>query len=373
MTDKLDLKEMSNFIANDFPKPKAKSPTFLQLAEMPHYENVISNIYAFFMRPNESHGFGVLFLEALLRTAKINISREELNFHTISVTREEVTAKGNRIDLVIRAGDIALIIENKIYHHAEFNPFEDYWSSVSEGNKIGIILSLHHLEPKHKSFISVTHKSFMHHVSALLPDYFASASPKFLIYLQDFFQDIDSLYPMDNSENLAAVKFFIDNREKFTQLEKIKKQAEEFKIQQIEKVARQLQLISRSTGANSYRYIDLYSQKGVRLSYEILMGDLFSTRSFMIRLCSTGETMNLRKAYELTKGQAVESGLAESNMPHYKNFLYFFEKIYYVENDTGNESKLLLFADVLYATIQQEWTEISNKVLAQLISNKEWY
>lgn len=364
------LQELADFLSGNLPHPKVKPPTFLQLAEMPHYENVISNIYAFFLRPNEVHGFGAMFLQALLNAVSSNIICEELNLELVTVGREVTTKKGNRIDLLISTGDTALIIENKIYHHDEYNPFEDYWSSVKAVNKIGIVISLHRLKPRHKEFANITHSDFMRHIVDLMPAYSSSASPKFLIYLQDLLQDIESLYPMHNSENLAAVKFFIDNREKFAQLEIIRQQADKFKLQEIDQVAQRMQLPSRSTGAGSYKYIDLHSAKGVRLSYEIWVGSLFATRSFMIRLCSTGETVKLHEAYEHVKEQAALEGIHKPKMPQHENWLYFFEKIYHIEHDNGSESKLLMFADILYDTIENDWAAIAKKALNYLVDGE---
>jgi len=368
--DNLSLQELSEFLNGNLPQPKAKSPTFLQLAEMPHYENVISNIYAFFLRPTEAHGFGAMFLQALLDEVGSNIACEELNLEVIAVNREVITNKGNRIDLLVNAGNISIIIENKIYHHDEYNPFNDYWDFVESENKIGIIISLYKVKSKHERFVSITHRDFMHRIMSIMPTYFSSASPKFLIYLQDLFQDIDSLYPMHNSDNLAAVKFFIDNREKFAQLEKIRQQADNFKLQEIDQVAQRMQKTSRSTGASSYRYIDLCNTKEIRLSYEIWMGSLFATRSFMIRLCSTGETAKLDKAYNDFEEEASLSGLYKPKMPRYGNWLYFFEKIYHVENDNGSDSKLLMFADVLCSAIENDWTTVTEKILISLTTDE---
>lgn len=361
-----NLEELTELLSI-LPQPKVKPTTFLQIAEMPHYENVISNIYAFFLRPNEAHGFGKMFLEALLNAVGAEGVLSEINLESLSVGREVTTDKGNRIDLLVNAGDVSLIIENKIYHHSEYNPFEDYWSHVLNKKKIGIIISLHGTGKNHNEFRSITHREFMHEVVKLLPSYSDSASPKFLIYLHDLFQDIDSLYPMHNPENIEAVKFFIENRDKFIQLSKIQQQADNFKLQAIDQVAKRLQKVSRSTGAGYYRYIDLCSEKGVRLSYEVLMGDLFKTRSFMIRLCSTGETKILHDAYENFKHQALSEGLNESKMPHYENWIYFFEKIYYIEDDNGLDSKLLMFSEALYDVIEKDWASIAGEIGAYLL------
>ena len=45
----IDLNKLQHFInQNDIPIIKGKPKTFLGIAKQPHYENVLSNIYAFY-------------------------------------------------------------------------------------------------------------------------------------------------------------------------------------------------------------------------------------------------------------------------------------------------------------------------------------
>src|SRR3954454_21989834 len=76
-------------------------PTFMEIAGYPHYENVCSNILAFFLDPEEQHGLGVLVLDALAHVG--SISTEEGVWSNISVEREIPTEAGNRIDILIES------------------------------------------------------------------------------------------------------------------------------------------------------------------------------------------------------------------------------------------------------------------------------
>jgi hypothetical protein len=52
-------------LEHEFPKNIKKTPTLLEIAGMPHYENVDSNILAFLLDPAGEHGLEDLFLNSL--------------------------------------------------------------------------------------------------------------------------------------------------------------------------------------------------------------------------------------------------------------------------------------------------------------------
>ncbi len=81
-------------------------------------ENRISKVLAFFLDPSASHGQGSSFLEALLKTPKLEGAKECYNSgEQISVITECQTYTKRRIDILIKFGDwkYAVGIENKIW------------------------------------------------------------------------------------------------------------------------------------------------------------------------------------------------------------------------------------------------------------------
>ena len=94
----------------------------MEIAGYPHFENVCSNILAFYLQPNNEHGFGTLFLDVLASLIDEEIVIDGQN---VDIRREELTKKGNRIDLVIESDNYIFGIENKIYADP-YNPFEEY-------------------------------------------------------------------------------------------------------------------------------------------------------------------------------------------------------------------------------------------------------
>jgi hypothetical protein len=101
-----------------------RPPTFMEIAGYPHYENVCSNILAFFLDPDEPHGLGILVLNAFASAGDIAAAEEEVGGN-VSVEREVITDAGNRIDILIESDTHAVIIENKIFAGAG-NHFADY-------------------------------------------------------------------------------------------------------------------------------------------------------------------------------------------------------------------------------------------------------
>ena len=70
----------------------ARPRTFMEIAGYPYLENVCSNVLAFFMDPEESHGLGSLVLDALLSIGHSTETTEDIGGN-ISVEREVSTSK----------------------------------------------------------------------------------------------------------------------------------------------------------------------------------------------------------------------------------------------------------------------------------------
>jgi hypothetical protein len=85
--------------------------TFMEVADYPHYENVCSNILAFYLDPTLEHKMGDLLLRALMERLKINWNGE---ISRADITREEPSPGGGRLDLLIITDDFVIGIENKI-------------------------------------------------------------------------------------------------------------------------------------------------------------------------------------------------------------------------------------------------------------------
>ncbi len=205
--------------------------TFFDISGYPHYEDVISNYYRFFLDPEAEHGFGRMFLNALLNQLDRNI-----DFVNIQIKREHSTDKGGSIDLCIideaENDEIlnAIIIENKIYSGLR-NDLIDYFNSVPAKNKVGIYLTLNNEKLPDEAaryFLNVTHKQWMDGVKAILGGYILNSNEKYLILLKDFIQNIENM--SNEKEMNSNIKFYFEHSDKIKNLIELKRIAEQHLI-----------------------------------------------------------------------------------------------------------------------------------------------
>lgn len=78
-----------------------KDFNIFQVAGFPHYEVVSSRVLEFFFDPNESHGLGTLFLEALSTFLVSGKDVESFINTDWEIERESITSNNNRIDLLL--------------------------------------------------------------------------------------------------------------------------------------------------------------------------------------------------------------------------------------------------------------------------------
>lgn len=209
--------EIETFLSSiNIPEIKTKPKTFLGIAKQPHYENVLSNLYAFYFDVDEEHGLGDLFLSSLLeliQQSEIGKGKSIPLDDGFDIETEYSTLKGGRIDLLLSNDEHAIIIENKVYH-ALINNLDDYWESIecsSEENKIGIVLSLYEITPiKNPNFINITHLGFLKCVMANSGKYLLNATDKYLVYLKDLYQNIINL--STNNIKKKDLEFYLNNQ-----------------------------------------------------------------------------------------------------------------------------------------------------------------
>jgi|26BtaG_2_1085354.scaffolds.fasta_scaffold11652_1 hypothetical protein len=103
-----------------------KELTLFDVGTRGHFENPTTELLSFFLDSKKEHGLGHCFLNGLqdvLEEKGILAGLGSLQ----SVETEVVTAKGNRIDLVLETDQAVIVVECKIYHEQN-NPFDDYSS-----------------------------------------------------------------------------------------------------------------------------------------------------------------------------------------------------------------------------------------------------
>ena len=130
-----------------------------------HYENVCSNILAFYFDTKEEHGLSNIVLNLLIKVLishNINIELSD-NKDKFEVNREYTTLKDNRIDIVIQNENLVIGIENKIYASI-YNDLENYSNTLNKLKKtsIKVLLSLHNNSNvvSNTDFINITQKKY---------------------------------------------------------------------------------------------------------------------------------------------------------------------------------------------------------------------
>jgi hypothetical protein len=201
------------------PQAVNREPTFMEIAGYPHFENVCSNILAFYLQPINNHGFGTLFLEVLATLIDEEIVIDGQN---VEVRREELTKKGNRIDLVIKSDNYIFGIENKIYA-APYNPFDDYAEHLellSDGHKVSkILLSLRSVQPSPQlhGFYPISYEIFLQKVLANIGSCFMTAHEPHITFLRDFIQTLQNLQEV-TAMDLQRLEYFQKNQQHISTL-----------------------------------------------------------------------------------------------------------------------------------------------------------
>ena len=194
-----------------------ESKSIFDVTGYPHYENVCSNILAFYLDPNNEHGLGNLLFSSLMNLADGNESQPNI----IQIDRERLTNKGNRLDIVIETENQVIGIENKIFHYLnndlpDYSDSADDWAKLNQLKSIKIILSIRN-EQESSGFICVTYEQFWAKIRERLGNYISTSSQKWILYLVDFMSTIEKF----NGENMELDKndlFFIEHEERVNAL-----------------------------------------------------------------------------------------------------------------------------------------------------------
>ncbi len=186
-------------LLEDFAKLPAhveRPPTFMEIARYPHYENVCSNLLAFFLDPTGPHGLGILVLDALTLAGSITAADERFGGRVI-VGREVTTDAGNRIDILIESESRVVLVENKIFAPVT-NPFPDYAAHldrVAGGRaKHKVLLTLAPTrQGREWGFDNLTHDRLIGQVRSALGHHISTADSRYVTLLVDFMNTLENL------------------------------------------------------------------------------------------------------------------------------------------------------------------------------------
>ncbi len=185
------------------------SKSIFDITGYPHYENVSSNILAFYLNPNNEHGLGNLLYSSLMNLSSGNESQPD----NVQINREISTQKGGSLDIVIETDTQIIGIENKIQAPldndlADYSATLDKWAESNQLDAIKIILSTKK-EQESSGFVCITYEKFWKKIKARLGDYVSTSSQKWLLYLVDFMNTIENFKGGNIMELTKKDQFFI--------------------------------------------------------------------------------------------------------------------------------------------------------------------
>ncbi|PTX63083.1 PD-(D/E)XK nuclease superfamily protein [Kordia periserrulae] len=244
------LQVLQTFLnTNEIPTVKGKPKTFLSIAKQPHYENVWSNIYAFYFNVRESHKLNNLFIKSLISLIRESSLPDSKTIFETFLNFDVVTELGakeqKRMDIALFNNDQAILIENKVYHMLN-NDLDIYYNELDKIEKVGIVLSLEPISKdkiEHPRFINITHLQLMQRVMQYLGTYLLKANDKYVVFLKDFYQNIINLsQPYMEQEN---INFYYQHQQKINQLVHYKFKLREHILSEVVKVGNELENLEK--------------------------------------------------------------------------------------------------------------------------------
>lgn len=351
--------------------PEIKEPpkTFQAIAGQPHYENVVSNIYAFFFNPDEEHQLRDLFINSLFVLLKKYSHDKTLPFEYMEgfkIDTEYSTSKG-RIDLLFHNEAEAIIIENKIYHHLKGNPLKDYWHSQKKKKRIALVLSLNpivNITSYHKNFISITHLELLSTIMSNIGTYLLDANEKYVTFLKDFYQNIINLstYKMNNEE----IKFYYDHLKQINETEKFKSAFRNHIITQVEGACYELDLeLYRSRGNIKQRQRYFQSKINSNLMFTINFKKLLENEMELgIHIELKHQLLNNKIQFDTLAITDREKEIINKNFlaNTHKVWAYFASKIYLLNEEDISQIQTFIFDKISEDGFLSLFAKIENKL-----------
>lgn len=194
------------------PAKKKADETLFEICGFPHYENVISNVLAFFFDDRNDHNLNGLLAKSLIEASGIPDSNIDLQ---LQAEREVRTDSGGFIDLLLSNDSICIVLENKIWAPLD-NDLADYMKYAkkrSSGKTIGIVLSLKRLDTRNSDFTNVIYSEFINKIRANLGSFIGKQYNQYLFWLIDLINNLENLHEGGIPMNSEFISFVRQNRD----------------------------------------------------------------------------------------------------------------------------------------------------------------
>ena len=219
------LKQVLSEASKLYKKIPVRKKTFMDVSGYPHYENVCSNILAFYFNTTEEHNMNNLVINSLIKILKKNnINIEPIKENDIvNVSREYTTLNGNRIDIVLENNNFVIGIENKL-DATVYNDLTDYANTINSINKksVKILLSLHNNSKicENTEFINITYSELCNQLNIDLRNY-QDSNNKWYIFIKEFIKNLEN-YEGDSEMEDEVLNWLRNNKKELEELDEIK-------------------------------------------------------------------------------------------------------------------------------------------------------
>ncbi|WP_277488011.1 PD-(D/E)XK nuclease family protein [Catalinimonas alkaloidigena] len=374
MTD-LTYENYHEVLTYDYVEEDKQPKTFLEIAQQPHYENVISNILAFFFDTGEEHGLKDLFISCLINL--LNNKGASFQMHTCTAQREYGVKKKGRIDILLKdkLEESILIIENKIYHSLN-NDLNAYYDSVKkefpEADILGIVLGLEPLNTGHHKFISITHREFIQELQNRIGFYYLNAPDKYLLLVKDYIQNINLNYPSHKMQD--KLRFYHQYHQKINDLSKLHKDVLHHVNEEIEKAAQRYEYKFSNEPYEEvyYNYWEVLDRKDPlndEFFYTLIFKEKDHTPPSIYIALSFNDTESSYFQKVLKKLPNLKASYRYLNFevtpPEEDDYTYFASQNYELTEDN-----LLNLADFLFEITQRDFEPLKEELLTILTQAK---
>ncbi|MFN0156956.1 MAG: PD-(D/E)XK nuclease family protein [Bacteroidota bacterium] len=173
----------------------SRRPTFFEVCGYPHYEDVVSNVLAFFFDTSKPHGVRDLCVQSLLEVAGVETTDIEQDW---TAEREVMTESGKFIDIHVYNDERLIVVENKIWAPL-YNDLRDYadHSRKSQPGKaltcVVLCLSPPSADTDLVDFQPITYDRFFNRLKTKLGSVIASGDLRYVSMLADLIENITYL------------------------------------------------------------------------------------------------------------------------------------------------------------------------------------
>ena len=343
--------------------------TFLQIAQQPHYENVISNILAFFFDTSEEHGLEDLFLSSLLEL----IREQGVDFcmNECVAEREFGERVSGRINILLSndTKDKFIIIENKIYHFLN-NGLDDYYHAIGDdaSQKIGVLLSLEPTTPRHPKFVNITHQEFSDRILKNLGRFYLRGNDKYLYLLKDYVQNINQLYL--TSEMKEKLSFFFEHHQKIDELVHLQYEVINHVKDQVKRAADDLGYRYSGGRGKSYLYWEFLEQSSPlngKVYYSIWLTELHKHEKPQVNISLTFDKLG-----DEVVRTVMEAGFTSDKGVHFLDTLPDHHWIDFAwKSYELTEDQLQNLTAFLTEVTQRDFEPIKNQLLTILTKSQK--